>query len=106
MDYVILMAVLITYTCLSSKINNITSNSSLKNKKSFPSLKELIGKNIELDIDDYIDIIDGKNPMGVLIDYNDAWIIMETKDKKNKNELLYFRLNNISSINVIDTEEK
>lgn len=100
MEFLIILTIIFAYSSLSSKINEIANNMPKKDKKSFPSLKELIGKNIEIETDDYIDSSIGDKPKGILKDYNDTWILIETIGKKK--ELYYYRLNNITSIDIID----
>lgn len=101
MEFSILLAVIVCYFSLSSKISKITNNMLVRKNKNFPSLKELIGKNIELETDDYFDTY-GYQTKGILKKYNDTWIVLEVVNKKNKKELYYYRLNNIISINIVD----
>ncbi len=100
MEYVLLMAILCAYLSLSSKIEKLKNNMQDKNiKHNFPSLKDIVGKNIEIETDELV--LSG-NPKGILKEYNDTWLVLETYNKKNKKELYYYRLNNITSINIIE----
>lgn len=72
------------------------------NKKRFPSLKELVGKNIEIETDEYLELSYGYSTKGLLKEYNDTWLVIESRDKKDRKELYYYRIKNITSINVID----
>lgn len=102
MEYLTLIALVMVYSSLSSKISRITNNMSVKKNKKFPSLKELVGKNIELETDDYYDYTFNLKTKGILKDYNDTWIVIESLNKKDEKELYYYRVNNIKSINIID----
>lgn len=102
MEYVLLMAIIVAYLSLSSKIDKLKNSVQDKNTKhNFPSLKDLVGKNIEIEVDNEI-FLNG-NPTGILKEYNDTWLVLETYNKKNKKELYYYRLNNITSINIIES---
>lgn len=98
MEWIILFAIILAYSSLSEKIKRI-SNESLKTKKEFPSLKDLIGKIIEIEDDEHYYETATK---GILKYYDETWIAIESKNKKKKTEVNYFRISNISSINIID----
>lgn len=102
MEFLILMGLIIVYLSLSSKISRITNNVSVQKNKKFSSLKELIGKNIEIETNDYFEYSFSSKVKGVLKEYNNTWIVIETITKKNKKELYFYRLNSITSIDVID----
>lgn len=102
MEYLTLIALVMVYSSLSSKISRITNNMSVKKNKKFPSLKELVGKNIELETDDYYDYTFNLKTKGILKEYNDTWIVIETLNKKEEKELYYYRVNDIKTINIID----
>lgn len=102
MEYLTLIALVMVYSSLSSKISRITNNMSVKKNKKFPSLKELVGKNIELETDDYYDYTFNLKTKGILKEYNETWIVIESLNKQNEKELYYYRVNNIKSINIID----
>ena len=102
MEYLILFAIIIVYSSLSSKISKIMTSMTTNNKKRFPSLKELVGKNIEIETDEYLELSYGYSTKGLLKEYNDTWLVIEAKNKKDKKELYYYRIKNITSISVID----
>lgn len=102
MEYLTLIALVMVYSSLSAKISRITNNMSVRKNKKFPSLKELVGKNVELETDDYYEYTFNLKTKGILKEYNDTWIVIEALNKKNEKELYYYRLNNIKSINIID----
>ncbi len=102
MEYLILFAIIIVYSSLSSKISKIMTSMTTNNKKRFPSLKELVGKNIEIETDEYLELSYGYSTKGLLKEYNDTWLVIESRDKKDRKELYYYRIKNITSINVID----
>ena len=102
MEYLILFAIIIAYSSLSSKISKIMTSMTTNNKKRFPSLKELVGKNIEIETDEYLELSYGYSTKGLLKEYNDTWLVIESRDKKDRKELYYYRIKNITSINVID----
>lgn len=102
MEYLTLIALVLVYSSLSAKISRITNNMSVRKNKKFPSLKELVGKNVELETDDYYEYTFNLKTKGILKEYNDTWIVIEALNKKNEKELYYYRLNNIKSINIID----
>ena len=107
MDYIILFIVVGTYCIVAGiwgKINKleklIPSNSN--DKKKFPSLKELIGKVIEIETDDEQSFIYGEECKGILKEFNETWLVLEVINKKNKKEHCYHRLNNLKSIDVVN----
>lgn len=101
MEYVLFMAVVVAYLSLSSKIDKLKNNiQDKKLKHDFLPLKDLIGKNIEIEIDE---IVFSGNPKGILKEYNDTWLVLESYNKKNKKELYYYRISNITSINIIES---
>lgn len=98
MEWIILFAIIIAYSSLSEKIKRISAQIS-KNKKEFPSLKDLVGKTIEIEDEEHYYETATK---GILKYYDETWIAIESKNKKKKTEINYFRISNISSINIID----
>ncbi len=104
MEFLIFMAIMIAYSSLSSKLDkmmNLMPNNP-KKKKNFPSLNEIKGKYIEMNTTDELNLLVNGNTKGILKDYNDTWIVLEMTGKKNQKELYYYRLTNITSIDVID----
>ncbi|MCI8778591.1 MAG: hypothetical protein HFI87_05525 [Bacilli bacterium] len=102
MEYVLLITIIVAYLSLSSKIDKLKNNiQDKKLKHDFPSLKDLIGKNIAIEVDE--EAFFNSNPIGILKEYNDTWLVLESYNKKNQKELYYYRLNNIISINIIES---
>lgn len=99
MNFVIIMSILCVYLSLSSKLDKLINNQVKDSKNTFPSLKELIGKKISIETSDQLDLIFGSVTTGILKEYNDKWLVLESTNKK---ELYYYRLNNIISIDIID----
>lgn len=97
MEWIILMAIVIAYSSLSEKIKRVADQSS-KAKKVFPSLKKLIGKNIQIETNDYYET----ETKGILKYYDKTWIAIESINKKKKTEINYFRISSVSSINLLD----
>ena len=101
MEYVIILAIVGAYLSLSSRLDKII-NQTKDNKKKFPSLNELIDKNISIETRDQLDLVFGSKTKGILKEFNEKWIVIEVMNKENKKELFYYRLNNIVSIDVIE----
>ncbi len=101
MEYIILMCLIIGFSTVSSKLDKI-KNESIKSKRKLPSLKELVGKSIEIETDNDLELNYNITTKGKLIKYNDTWLVLSTMDKKGKKELFYFKVKNITSINIID----
>lgn len=78
--------------------------SAKKEKAGFPSLKELTGKRVELTLDDDVALLYGYETEGILKEYNGAWLVLETCVQEDKKELYYYRINNISSINILERQ--
>lgn len=102
MEFVIIMAIVGTYLSLSSKLDKLINNQIKDNKNRFPSLNELIGKNISVEMSNESELIFGSKTKGILREFNDTWLGIETTDKKDKKELYYYRLNDIVSIDIIE----
>lgn len=102
MDFVIIMAIVCVYLSLSSKLDKLINNQVKDSKNRFPSLKELIGKNISIETRDQLELTIDSVTTGKLKEFNDKWLVLETINKKKQRELYYYRLNNIISINVIE----
>lgn len=107
--YIIIIGIMVVgFGNLSNKIDKIMKNmpDSTKNAKAgFPSLKEIIGKKVEIAFDDDTALIYGYKSKGILKEYNNTWLVLEASDKKNGKELFYYRIHNVSSINILDKEE-
>lgn len=94
MEWVILMAIVITYYSLDYRIKRINKPI----KKEFPSLKELINKEVKIELNDEYDTIF----TGILVNYDEKWISIEYKDKKGNIKQNYYRLSNIVAINIME----
>jgi hypothetical protein len=105
MEWWILLLGIVGYSSISSKLDKIMNNMSTNKKKKFSSLQELIGKNIKLETDNQLELAYNCKTEGILKEYNDTWLVIETIDKKNKKELYYYRLNNVKSINEIEDKK-
>ena len=102
MDYtwVIFLAVMLTYFDLKSDLKKILTYQSKNDKKDFTLLGKLKGKEVQIEVDND-DIISFTNSQkGILKDFNDAWLILETKDKKGTKEI-YYRMINIKGVQEI-----
>lgn len=100
MEFWVLLAVILTYSSLSSKLSRITNNLQIQPKKKFPSLQEFVGKSVKIETDDHLELLYGCKSEGILKEYDDTWIVLEAIEKKNKTALFYYRLNNITAIHV------
>lgn len=99
MDYtwVILFVLLLGYFDLKKDIKKILTYQSKTEKKDFTLLEKLKGKEIQIEVDND-DIISFDNTRkGILKDFNDIWLILETEDKKGK-KTLYYRMINIKGV--------
>ena len=99
MDYswVILFIVLMTYFDTSSKLKKILNNQCMDSKKDFSLLEKLKGKEIEIESDEEELFSFGASQKGILKDFNDTWLILESIGKKGK-EITYYRINNIKGV--------
>lgn len=97
MEWIILLAIVIAYSSLSEKIKKL-SDQSENTKKKFPSLKDLIGKNIEIETEDFYE----NGTKGILKFYDDTWIAIESINKNKKTKINYFRISSISAINLFE----
>ena len=96
MEYVILGAVLVAFSSISGQLSSIKNK--LDNKtKTKVNLKELVGKNVKVYLDDEHDI----ELEGELVSFDKKWF--ELKEYKNKNnEIHYKRIDKIKSITLKD----
>lgn len=100
--WLIILAIVGSYCSLSSKLDKLINKQLKGNKNKFPSLKKLVGKKISIETSDQLELIFGSETKGILKYYNDTWIVIETINKKNNKEQYYYRLNTITSINIVD----
>lgn len=96
MVYVIQGTVLVAYILISAQISSIKNK--LENKpKTKVNLKELIGKNVKVYLDDENDI----ELEGELVSFDKKWFELKKQKKKN-NEIYYKRIDRIKSITLKD----
>ena len=96
-NWLIYLVVLLTYFDLKSVLKKILNNQSKNSKKDFSLLENLKNKEIQIEIDDEdINVFDA-NKKGILKDFNDVWLILESTSKKGK-ELIYYRVSNIKGV--------
>ena len=96
MVYVIQGTVLVAYILLSSQLSSIKNK--LENKpKTKVNLKELIGKNVKVYLDDENDV----ELEGELVSFDRKWFELKKQKKKN-NEIYYKRIDRIKSITLKD----
>lgn len=102
MDYtwIILFVCLMMYFDINSKLKKILNNQSKEDKKDFSLLEKLKGKEIKIESDDEELFSFEKEQKGILKDFNDTWLILESNAKKGK-EITYYRINNIKGIEEI-----
>ncbi len=99
MDYywLVLLVFALGYFDLKKDIKKILTYQSKTEKKDFTLLEKLKGKEIQIEVDND-DIISFDNTRkGILKDFNDIWLILETEDKKGK-KTLYYRMINIKGV--------
>ena len=97
MEWFTFFVVIMAYFDLNSNIKKILNNQNKNNKKEYSLLKKLIGKQIQIELDDEYVLVFGTSQKGILKEFNDVWIVLETEGKKGK-ELIYYRLNNIKGV--------
>ncbi len=99
MDYywVIFLVVLLAYFDLKASMKRILNNQSKSIKKDFSFLEQLKGKEIEIEVNDEDVVLFDASKKGILKDFNDVWLILETTTKKGK-ELIYYRIANIKGV--------
>lgn len=105
MEWFILLLGISGYFSLSSKLDKIIGNMNINKGKRFPSLKELVGKQIELKMDSDLEFLYGCESKGILREFNSTWLVIEKTNKKNQKEQYYYRLNNIKSINIVEDKK-
>lgn len=101
MEFLIFITIIISYCSLSSKISSLIDNCK-KEKKYFPSLSELVGKKIKIETIDEVEYSYDYKTTGILIEFDDKWIVLESHDKKNRTIMYYYKLSNVTSINIIN----
>lgn len=101
--WIILLILVIAYFDLKSDLKKVLNYINKNSKKDLSLLDKLKGKEVELEIDndDITSFTSARK--GILKDYNDIWLILETNDSKGK-KTLYFRMINVKG--VVEVKEK
>ena len=96
MEYVTLIVVLVAFVSISGQLSSIRNK--LENKsKTKVNLKDLVGKNVIVYLDDEFDIeLEGK-----IVSFDKKWFEIKESKKKNK-EIHYKRIDRIKSITLKD----
>jgi len=97
MEYVILGAIIVAFSSISSQL------SSIKNKmdnqiKSKINLKDYVGKKVKIYLDDEYDI----ELIGELLSYDNKWIELKENFKQKNSEIHFKRIDKIKAITLID----
>lgn len=100
MKWIVAIIVLCMYCSLSNRLDKIIKLQTDATKKSFPSLHQLVGKYISIETDDDSDFEFDDGQEGRLKKFNQQWLVLETLNQ----ELYYYRLRNITSIDVIEED--
>lgn len=98
--WLILFVVVMIYLDDSSKLKKILkilNEQSKDDKKDFSFLEKLKGKEIEIESDEEELLYFGEEQKGILKDFNNTWLILESNSKKGK-EITYYRINNIKEV--------
>lgn len=104
MEYIIIFVIVASHISLSSKIDKLINMRKKESKKNVSSLKELVGKKISIETDDQLSVVYGFETKGILKEFDNKWIVLETINKKDKRELYYYRINSITSIDIINND--
>lgn len=99
MEYVILGAILIAFSSLSSQLNSIKNKLDNQTKTRI-NLKDYLGKNVKLYLDDEYDI----ELTGEILSYDNKWFEFKENNKHKKSTIHYKRVDNIKSITSTDKE--
>lgn len=99
MDYywIILLIVIVAYFDLKSDLKKVLNYQSKNDKKDLSLLDKLREKEVELEIDNDDILSFTSTKKGILKDYNDIWLILETSDSKGK-KILYYRMVNVKGV--------
>lgn len=104
MEYIIIFVIVASHISLSSKIDKLINMRKKESKKNVSSLKELVGKKISIETDEMLSVVYGCETKGILKEFDNKWIVLETINKKDKRELYYYRINSITSIDIINND--
>lgn len=100
MEVFTLIIVVVAYIDIKENLKKILNYQSKNNKKDFSLLGGLIGKNIQVELDDEYALVFGNPRKGILKEFNDTWFILESTNKK-KTEFVYYRINEIKGVSEI-----
>ena len=92
MEYVILLAIIISYASISSKLKSISKK--IPTKDTYKKLNDFVGKTVVITFDDDYGIKRGK-----LLSYDSKFIELECISKNSK-QLCYYKKKGIISISV------
>ena len=96
-NYIVFLMVVLAYFDIKAILKKILNNQSKDNKKDFSLLEKLKGKEVQIEIDDDSADVFSTSRKGILKDFNDVWLILESTTKKG-NELVYHRITNIKGV--------
>lgn len=97
MEYVILGAIIVAFSSISSQLSLI-KNKMENQTKSKINLKDYLGKKIKLYLDDEYDI----ELIGELLSYDNKWFEVKENIKHKNSVIHYKRIDKIKSITLID----
>lgn len=100
MEYIIIIAIVLAYSSLNSKIEKLSKKLDIP-QKTYKDLKAFLNEKVNITMDDEYVI----NVKGILKSYDNNWFEIETTIKhKNKTtkETTFYKINNIKTI-TIDT---
>ena len=97
MEYVILGAILIAFSSLSSQLNSIKNKLDNQTKTRI-NLKDYLGKNVKVYLDDEYDI----ELIGELLSYDNKWFEFKENIKYKNPTIYYKRIDKIKSITLMD----
>lgn len=93
MEYFILIIIIVGFISISGQLSSIKNKIENKPKTKW-NLKELVGKNVKVSLDDEYDM----ELEGVLNSFDKKWIEIKKIKKHNNNEIYYKRVDRIKSI--------
>ena len=97
MEYVILGAIIVAFSSISSQLSSI-KNKMDNQTKSKINLKDYLGKKVKLYLDDEYDI----ELIGELLSYDNKWFEFKESIKHKNSTIYYKRIDKIKSITLMD----
>ena len=97
MEYVILGAIIVAFSSISSQLSSI-KNKMDNQTKSKINLKDYLGKKVKLYLDDEYDI----ELIGELLSYDNKWFEFKENIKPKNPTIYYKRIDKIKSITLMD----